>query len=352
MPEARERESGLDVLRIVAMFFIVVLHVLGQGGILRGAAPLSWGYRGAWLLEAGALCAVNCYGLISGYFGVSAGFRYRKYLPHWFQVLFYSLGGTLLFFLATGAAPGPGEIWRAFTPVIHGQYWYFTAYTVVFFLTPFLNRGLEHINAQEGRNLCLSLFVLFCALPTLIFQDPFVLKYGYSALWLIALYLMGGCIRKFGVKKLLPPLGYLGVYLVSVVCAWGGMQWWVARALARTGELPPGDPFLQYVSPLIFVAGLALFLCCRDLKIRNRAVLGAIGFLAPVSFGVYLIHTNPYFFNGVLRDCMVPLLTRPAPVYLAAALGLSLGIYIVCSLIDSVRLRLFALVAAALKRKE
>lgn len=36
-----ERNYGIDLLRIVSMMMVVLLHVLGQGGILDGSDPLT-----------------------------------------------------------------------------------------------------------------------------------------------------------------------------------------------------------------------------------------------------------------------------------------------------------------------
>ena len=78
MNNKRERNYGIDLLRIVSMLMVVVLHVLGQGGVLKTSTPLSIGYSVAWILEIAAYCAVNCYALISGYVGVNSKFKYYE----------------------------------------------------------------------------------------------------------------------------------------------------------------------------------------------------------------------------------------------------------------------------------
>ena len=65
-----ERNYGIDLLRIVSMMMVVLLHVLGQGGILDGSDPLTVKSETAWLLEIGAYSAVNIYAMISGYVGM------------------------------------------------------------------------------------------------------------------------------------------------------------------------------------------------------------------------------------------------------------------------------------------
>ena len=44
-----ERNYGIDLLRIVSMMMVVLLHVLGQGGILDGSDPLTVKSETAWL---------------------------------------------------------------------------------------------------------------------------------------------------------------------------------------------------------------------------------------------------------------------------------------------------------------
>ena len=67
----KKRNYGIDLLRMLSMFMIVNLHVLGQGGAMVRIVGDEAGYYAAWFLETCAYCAVDCYGLISGYVGVN-----------------------------------------------------------------------------------------------------------------------------------------------------------------------------------------------------------------------------------------------------------------------------------------
>ncbi|MCR5648942.1 MAG: acyltransferase, partial [Oscillospiraceae bacterium] len=62
-----ERNHGVDLLRIVSMLMVVVLHILGQGGLLDAVSAPSLRHTLCWLLLAAAYCAVDCYAMISGY---------------------------------------------------------------------------------------------------------------------------------------------------------------------------------------------------------------------------------------------------------------------------------------------
>ena len=76
-----KRNYGIDALRLISMLGVVALHVLGRGGVLANAAGKK--YAVCWFLECLAFCAVNCYGIISGYVCYSEEkkkFHYRNLL--------------------------------------------------------------------------------------------------------------------------------------------------------------------------------------------------------------------------------------------------------------------------------
>lgn len=116
------------------MFMIVILHVLKQGGVLDGARALSPQYEAAWLLETAAFCAVNCYGIISGYVGVDGKYRFSNIALLWLRVVFYTLGITAIFWIFAPEYVGVKQWQNAMFPVMTEQYWYFTAYFAMFFL--------------------------------------------------------------------------------------------------------------------------------------------------------------------------------------------------------------------------
>ena len=112
------RNCGVDALRLFSMLLIVVLHVLGQGGVLAAAQ----GARGAdaWLMESAAMCAVNCFALVSGYVGYSAyerRWRPAGYLRLWLGVLTYSFGITLLARLVDPRLAGGRDLLKSLLPV-------------------------------------------------------------------------------------------------------------------------------------------------------------------------------------------------------------------------------------------
>ena len=123
---------------------VVSLHL--TGAVLPAENGPGGLYECVWLLETAAYCAVNVYAMISGYVNAGARVSFGKALDLWLQTAFYSVGMALIF-----AALRPGtvtvEVWkRSLLPVIHGQYWYISAYFGLMVLMPVIDLGLRHIS--------------------------------------------------------------------------------------------------------------------------------------------------------------------------------------------------------------
>ena len=63
-----KRNIGLDLLRILSMFMVLILHLLGKGGMLEKESNSQIYYLIYNFMEILCIVAVNCYVLISGYF--------------------------------------------------------------------------------------------------------------------------------------------------------------------------------------------------------------------------------------------------------------------------------------------
>lgn len=94
--QSQSRDYGIDLLRIVSMFLVCMLHVLGAGGVLENTTT-SVNFQLAWFLETLAICAVNCYALISGYVGLNSKHKYSGIVNLWLQVVFYCVLITAVF---------------------------------------------------------------------------------------------------------------------------------------------------------------------------------------------------------------------------------------------------------------
>ena len=217
-----KRNYGIDMLRLVAMFFVVICHVLGHGGVMKNAT--GYNYSVSSLLQIVAYCAVNCYAIISGYVGYKEedNYHYTKYLKFWIPVFFYSVGITIIFYVINSGSVGIKEIIWAFFPVTTYEYWYVNAYTALFFLIPWINRLIQNITEKELNRLIFVLFMFFSVYLTFStwFADTFTLGGGYDFAWLIILYIAGAWIKKNKINEKWRVSFWITMITICIAATW------------------------------------------------------------------------------------------------------------------------------------
>ena len=338
------RLVGLDALRILAMLMIPVLHLLGAGGFLSALSAGSRTWWAASLLNALCFCAVDCYGLISGYVSSGRPHPLARLRTLWLQVFFYSVTITAAFALVMPDALRLRDKIAPVIPVINGTYWYFTAFFGLSLLMPFLDDMLSALDRAKAHRLTLTLLLVFSVLASLAPEDILGTRAGYSLIWLVVLYLAGGCLRRFPPERLPRPrlcvLGYLACCLVSL----GG------KYLTERFALPVGGRFFQeYTALPVLFSAVFLLLAMRELH-PPRLLSRLISFCAPLSFGVYLLHTHPLVWTWLLTGAAASLALRPGLLSLPGLLLMAAGIFLVGIFVDFLRERLFALLRLLYRR--
>lgn len=331
-----DRNQGIDLLRNLSMFMVVMLHVLGVAGMLASVQGQTVKYESLKAIHIASMCAVNCYGLISGYVGHRSKFRISSIVTLWLQVFLYSAGFGVLFYVLLPGQVGLKDVVKLCLPVLMQRYWYFTAYVALFFTMPLLNAAIENIPRRQFE---ISFGVLLCLLTvcqqSLIVNNTFGTNSGYSYLWLIILYCVGGYLGKYQVKFKKPAIAFW-IYLACVGVCWAAQFVFTRMGIGSPGRLE------GYNSPFVFLMGVMLVILFADMKVPKW--LGKIvAFLAPASFGVYLIHLHPLVRNHILLDAFANLGNQPVWVLVPLAFVLTIGIYLVCSAVDLLRNYLFKL---------
>ena len=345
MMAEQKRNYGLDLLRILSMFMIVNLHVLGQGGAMVRIVGSESTYYAAWLIETCAYCAVDCYGLISGYVGVNGKFRPARFLELWLQVFFYSAGITLGYRIFAPDLLTTDSLWQAIFPVGWKTYWYFSAYAGLFFVMPYLNRLVRSLDDREKKRLAVVLFLVFSvgtAVPKANGIDFLQLVGGYSFVWLAVLYLLGACIRTCRFdrwKKRSYLIGYFGLNLF----AWAFKILMENYTRSVCGEARYGRMFTGYAAPTMLLGAVCLVLLFEQLELKNKWSIWIVKKFSPLAFSVYLIHTQPLVWDTLILDTFDRYRYFPWPLLMIAVLLSAAGIYMVCTAIDYGRNELFRL---------
>lgn len=324
-----QRNYGIDALRLLSMFQVVVLHVLGQGGILAQTSGAAQAV--ACLLQVGAYCAVNCYGLISGfvcYSDVEKPHRYVKYAHLYLSVLTYSLGISLGLRLLMGPESVPvGLLLKCAFPVTTARYWYVTAYTALFFFIPYLNRLLRSLTEGEFTRLIVLLLVFFSLLEIRV--DLFKMDGGYSVYWLSVLYCLGAWLKKCRVCERIRASWAVAALLAATLLTW--------LVSIRGGE--NRYLLMTYVSPTIVINALALFVLFLRLRLRAPA-RRFVACFSPAAFGVYICHEHSLV-KGRFPQLFGWVAELEAWQIAPAVLGCAAAMFFACLLVEKLRLVLF-----------
>lgn len=298
--QQKKRMANIEALRLAAMMMVVSLHYLGKGEILgKLTGSLSAKDYAAWLLESFSIAAVNTYVLISGYFLVEAKFRIKRVIALVLQILFYSCLIPVILIL-TGVLP-PSEltlydIWQSIFPIQMKQYWFMSAYVVMFLFTPVLNAAAHAMKKGQMQTVIVLMLLIESLGKTLIPARLALDSEGYDALWFMTVYLIAAYIRLYGIPFLEKKNRAAVCYVLSCLGIYGLLL--LIRGLyLATGRF---EDFMKsptgYNHLLTLGAAVALFYMFRNWEFGEKESRPAslVCKAAPYSLGVYLLHEQIY----------------------------------------------------------
>lgn len=283
-------------------------------------------YFGFWTQSVGII-GVNLYALITGYVCVSSKWRYARYFRLWVLVAFYTvfLAGVGYVLNYTGVTDEPVDILHYSEYLLFGStYWYFAAYTGLFFIIPFLNSALKSIAKERY---ILLILVLALLLPVVNRGDCGALfSSGYNMIWLTVMYVVGAYI------KLYPPVRYRSstLLLCALFCSF----------ISGGGKLVGINlAFFSYSMLNNVLYSIVLFIVFTRLNVVSPMLRRLITLLAPAAFSVYLIQCHPWVWNVFVSKMAICFLSLDCPWWFSLVFGMLL--YFAATVIDFGRIALF-----------
>ena len=319
-----KRESGLELLRIIAMLLIVVHHVHLWGGI---SIATTWGQKLSELCGAGGKLGVNIFILISAYFMVNKKFKLTRILNTVLQATFYSLVIYALFTIFGDVEfTFTGFIYALFA-VFYNKWWFVTAYLMLMLLSPALNIVLHAVD-KKTLGLCLlgmaSFTILFPYVSKILTDEIIETPYFTDIFFFSELYFIGGYIKLYGLN-----LKKRWVALITFVVLCFGLLVTYTGRLGGWREMG-----WQQGSLTNFVCAVGLLLIFKDFKFQSRV----INTIASTTFGIYLIHENIYMRGweyAFCRETFFAGVTSSALMFLL----LTVTVFVFSAVIDFIRLQ-------------
>jgi len=339
----KERNFGIDLLRLLAMYMIVILHIINQGGVINNTKKFSFSYYFALLLNIFAYSSVNVYALISGYVMINSKVVQYKIIILWLNIFYYSSIITIMFkyipYLSKlYKVSNYNMILSIFFPTISKKYWYFTAYFGMYFFIPYINKLIHSLDRKENKFLCIKIIILFTLFHLLAPGnfDPFCLHHGYSLFWLILLYIIGAYLKLYPIQLSWKIL--LLFYFLSIIFPWILLNKYIYIFASKYNY--NSGMFVSYNSPFILLNAIILVTTFSKLEIKNKILQKFIGFLNNLYFNVYLIHTNEIIFT-IYKNYFKFLSNKKPLIMNLMILTYSLEISLICLIIDLIRFNIF-----------
>lgn len=330
----KQRDSNLELMRIIAMLLIVAHHYVVNSGLTLPEGPIfadPMSKRSLFLLVFGAWgkIGINCFMMITGYFMCKSNITVKKFAKLFLEVMFYRLVIYAVFRIS-GYEPFSFKfLVDRFIPITNINQNFTPCFILFFLFIPFLNKLVQNLNEKQH----LALIGL-CSFTYIVFGTLHRVSMNYVS-WFIVLYFISSYIRLYP-KKWFSNTKITGALLlfsvVLSVCSVIGCTW-VGTKIGKNA------PFFFVMDSNAFFAvavGIFAFLFFKNIRIPYSRIINTV---AASTFGVLLIHAGGDTMRQWLWkdtvDCVGHYGDRFLPLY---AIGCVLAIFTVCTLIDILRI--------------
>ena len=193
----QQRESNMELLRIVAILMITLHHFLidkYRGGIVYGDEFLE-GWQWAVMLNGFVYIGVNVFVLISGYFGIK--FKWKGVMNLFIFCAFYmALNLLQQDFIGYEQYTSTEILFKSLKALKNTSKWFIPCYLALYFISPFLNTARDSLSKHQY--ICaLIVLSVYCLWFGYIRQSNVFNHNGYTVGQFIWLYFIGGYIRRF-----------------------------------------------------------------------------------------------------------------------------------------------------------
>lgn len=340
-----ERNSNLELLRIIASLFVIIVHYNNTGSgkafLYTDALPLH--YEILLIFEMLAICAVNIFVMISGYFLCTAKtVRISKVILLYIDVIMLSLLKYCVHCILGIEVFTFYGLLQRFIPLS----WYVAVYSGLYLIFPYLNQILQNKSRSQFRFLLGVFFFVLSVWPSGVEFLSKALDFsptslspisaqgsadGYTLVNFILMYFLGAYCRLHGKetnstkKSIYALLVYFGCTILNTIYA----NFFFGRATS-------------YCNPFVIVQTVAIFVVFQNMKIKSNV----INTIAGCSFGVYLMHAFFFRFCQIERFVTGNPILIPVHIIVTAVL-----IYAVSALIYWIYQRAFHPIFTLLQRK-
>lgn len=298
MKKGKVINSNYELLRVIAMIFIVIWHVIIHGNLIERTTGAVNFVINAMLLFV--IVHVNIFMLLTGYYRSKSKFKLKKLLQLILEIWFYNFTiNTILYFSGLVEYSKIQYILKA-SFFDYTSYWYVQCYLIIYLLSPFLNKFINECDRVQLKKLILVLVGCFSFIPFLTGNLTYNTN-GFNVLQYIMLYFVGAYIRKYDLnmkflckfnvtqKRLIFILTFMLSWLINLMMNYFAVTLSTMDSSILNYLSQSMSSFKYYYSnPLVIIQALSLFLLFGTLSFSNKF----INKLGGLMFGIYLVHES------------------------------------------------------------
>ena len=325
-----ERNSNLELFRIILMLFIVAHHYVVNSLMMKdmSANPFALNSMFFYLFGAWGKTCINAFVMITGYFMCKSHITLKKFLKLLFEIVFYNVIIYSVFIFTGYEKLNIWGIICALVPVRVIGSGFSGAFLIFYLCIPFLNILIKHLNEKMHLRLIGLLLFTYVILGTM---PKFLVIMNYVS-WFIVIYFIASYVRIYP-KALFDKTKIWGFatilsLLISIV------------SVVLCLRFSFGYYYFIADSNKIFavITAFCSFMFFKNIKVKKSKVINII---ASASFGVLMIHANSdamrqWLWSDTLQNAKV-FHTNFCYFHFFCSV---FGIYIVCTCIDLIRIYL------------
>lgn len=333
-----ERNSAIELARIIAMLLILFTHFFQQGRIVTSVVPED---RFTLLcLSNGGRIAVNLFVLISCYFMVEKkqhiGTRWlRTYIPLFFYSATITTILLLMGFLDERASAI--EIFRCYFPFFGRPLWFVSAYLMLLLAVPFLLKVKENVSSKlvNGFIIVTTTFLwINCAWGAV--NDNSNSNFMLDTFWFLLLFLIIGQIKTSTswfskANRWICLCTGIGLYtFLNLAQYYLYCQLYPSVFLSKIVNFCLSD----FKGPINFIIAFTIFTFFVKTEIKSNSIINA---LAAPTLAIYIIHQQPLFYNYLWFEILNVNAWRGGPYTLLLGIVLTIVLYLALAGIEYIR---------------
>lgn len=327
MENTRVRQSNIELLRIIATLFILIVHCNGWfindlGGVNDWKSGGNVTYVWRMAIQSITCVGVDLFVLISGYFSIRPKVKsiVNLYtLLAFFYLAFYCLDCVLG--LQILSPKGVVKNLLAFSR----ENWFIQCYLFLMLLSPMVNKFMDSLTEKEAFFFVGLFMLLAFYFGCVRLSTYFYFNKGYSVTTLLLIYVVGRYLRLYGEKRLssVSSRSLLCIYVLSVIV--------VCAIRCCVGD---AERWLSYCSPAVIVSSSLMFLLFARMNFQSRVV----NWIGVSCLAAFIIHTCSPVIGWMSSLDTRLFLTKPLIVWIISMAGVIAAVFTFSILLDKVRL--------------